>query len=58
MDFAGAADHMIRLKESEKRYKYLDLARELKKKQWNIKVTVITIVIGAQFSHQRFATRN
>ena len=27
-------------------YKYLDLTRELKK-QWNLKVTIIPIVIGA-----------
>ena len=36
MDFA---DQRIKLKESEKKDKYLDLARELKK-LWNIKVTV------------------
>ena len=35
-----------KLKECEKRDKYLDLARELKK-LWNIKVTIIPIVIGA-----------
>ena len=40
------ADHRIKLKECEKRDKYLDLARELKK-LWNIKVTIIPIVIGA-----------
>ena len=34
------------MKESEKRYKYLDLARGLKK-LWNMKVTVIPMVIGA-----------
>ena len=34
------------LKESEKKDKYLDLTRELKK-QWNTKVTIIPIVIGA-----------
>ena len=33
-------------KESEKKYKYLDLARELKK-LWNMKVTIVPIVIGA-----------
>ena len=32
--------------ESENKDKYLDLARELKK-LWNMKVTVIPIVIGA-----------
>ena len=33
MDFAVSADHRVKFKESEKRDKYLDLARELKKKQ-------------------------
>ena len=46
VDFAVPADHRIRLKECEKRDKYLDLARELKK-LWNMKVTIIPIVIGA-----------
>ena len=31
VDFAVPADHIINLKESEKKDKYLDLARELKK---------------------------
>ena len=39
VDFAVPADHRINLKECEKRNKYLDLARELKK--------LIPIVIGA-----------
>ena len=34
------------IKERNKRDKYLDLARELKKKMWNVKMTVIPIVIG------------
>ena len=46
VDFAVPAVHRIKLKECEKRDKYLDLARELKK-LWNIKVTIIPIVIGA-----------
>ena len=46
VDFAAPADHRIKLKECEKRDKYLDLARELKK-LWNMKVTIIPIVIGA-----------
>ena len=46
MDFAIPADHRIKLKESEKKDKYLDLARELKT-LWNMKVTIIPIVIGA-----------
>ena len=37
VDFAVPADHRIKLKESEKKNKYLDLARELKK-LWNMKV--------------------
>ena len=45
VDFAVPADHGIKLKEWEKRDKYLDLARELKK-LWNMKVTIIPIVIG------------
>ena len=45
MDFAVPADHWIKLKECEKRDEYLDLARELKK-LWNMKVTIIPIVIG------------
>ena len=46
VDFAVPADHRVNLKESEKKDKYLDLARELKK-LWNMKVTIILIVIGA-----------
>ena len=42
MDFAVPADHRVKLKESEKRDKYLELARELKKKTNN--VTVIPVV--------------
>ena len=37
VDFAVPADHKIKLKECEKKDKYLDLARELKK-LWNMKV--------------------
>ena len=36
----------MKLKESEKKDKYLDLANELKRR-WNMKVTIIPIVIGA-----------
>ena len=45
MDFAVLADHRVKLKESEKRDKYLDPAKELKK-LWNMKVTVIPIIIN------------
>ena len=48
VDLAVPADHRIKLKECEKKDKYLDLARELKKKKlWSMKVTIIQIVIGA-----------
>ena len=46
VDFAVPADHRLKLKEYENRDKYLDLARELKK-LWNMKVTIIPIVIAA-----------
>ena len=46
VDFAVSADHRIKLKECEKKDKYLDLARELKK-LWNMKVSIVPIVIGA-----------
>ena len=46
VDLAVPPDHRIKLKECEKKDKYLDLARELKK-QWNMKVTIVSIVIGA-----------
>ena len=46
MVIAVPADHRVKLKENEKKDKYLDLAGELKK-LWNMKVTIIPIVIGA-----------
>ena len=46
MNFAVPADHRLKLKESEKKDKYLELARELKK-LWNMKVTIIPFGIGA-----------
>ena len=45
MDFAITADQRVKIKEIEKRGKYLDLVRELRK-LWNMRVTVIPIVIG------------
>ena len=44
--FAVPADHRVKLKESEKNDKYLDLTRALKK-LWNMKVTFLPIIIGA-----------
>ena len=46
MDFSVPADHRIKLKKSEKKDKYLDHGMELKK-LWNMKVTIIPVVIGA-----------
>ena len=46
VDFAVPTDHRVKLKESEKKNKYLNLVRELKK-LWNMKVMFIPIVIGA-----------
>ena len=46
MDFAVPGDHRIKLKESEMKNKYLDLARELKK-LWNMLGTIIPIMIDA-----------
>ena len=37
----------MKIKESEKRDKLVDFARELKKKTSNMNVTVITVLIGA-----------
>ena len=45
MTFAVPADHRVKLKVSEKKDKYLDLARQLKN-LWNMKVTIILIVTG------------
>ena len=46
VNFAVSAKDGVELKESEKKDKYLDLARELKKKLRNRKVTVIPIMTG------------
>ena len=46
MDFALSADHRVHMKEKEKKDKFLNLARE-PKKLWNVKVTMLPIVIGA-----------
>ena len=45
MNFAVQADHWVKLKESEKRDEYQDLARELKK-LWDRKGMVMPILIG------------
>ena len=49
MDFAVSAGHRVKMKETEKRDKYLDLARELKN-LLNIKVMEILTVVGALYT--------
>ena len=46
MNFVVPANHRVNLKECEKSVKYIDLAKELKK-LWNIKLTIMPIVIVA-----------
>ena len=46
VDVALPANHSVNQKEREKGDEFLELARKLKK-VWNMKVTVISIVIGA-----------
>ena len=46
VDFAVFADHRVKLKESEKSCLYIDLGLRTEK-LWNMKGTVIPIVIGA-----------
>ena len=46
VDFTFLADNKVKIKESEKRDKYLNLSRELRK-LWNMRVAVMPIVIGA-----------
>ena len=46
VNFAVSVDHRVKLKENEKKDKYFDFARELKK-LWNMKVMVIPIIICA-----------
>ena len=43
MDFVFPADHRVKIKEKKKIEKYLEIARE---QNWNMKVTVVLIVIG------------
>ena len=45
MDFAVLVNHRVKIKEIEKRDKYLDLARVLKK-LWNMKVIMTPAVNG------------
>ena len=45
-ELAVSAENRVKIKEIEKRDKCLDLARELRK-PWNMRVIMITILIGA-----------
>ena len=45
VDFAILVDHSVKMKESKKIKKYLDLARELDK-MWNMRVVVIPIIVN------------
>ena len=54
MDFVVPADPRVKLKESEKRNKYLDLARERKKKHEGDGDTNCNWY--ARYSHKRFGT--
>ena len=46
MDVAVSVDHRVKIEENEKIIKFLEIARELKKKLWKRQVTVILIVFG------------
>lgn len=46
-EISVSADHRLKLKDSEKLAKYLDIVRELKKKIKNIKTIIVTTVIIA-----------
>ena len=56
VDIAFPTDHEVKLKEREKRERYQDLASELKR-LWNMKVTVIPIVVGALRTISKGLTR-
>ena len=55
MDFAVAADHRVKLTESEKRDKYPDLARELKKTLVHESDGDTNCNWSARYSHQKLA---
>ena len=46
MDFAVPVDHRVKIKETQKRDRYLDLDRKVWK-LWKIRVTVIPILVDA-----------
>ena len=58
MDFAVTADHKIKLKESEKKDKYLDLVRELKKTMEHESDDYTNRDSGIRYSKYRTNKRN
>ena len=50
------ANHIEKIKESEKRVKYLDFAREVRK-LWNVSVMVIPIVCGGLGKIHKYLVR-
>ena len=57
VDFIVPSDRWVKLKENEKKDKYLDLARELKK-LWKMKMTFKTIVIILLVKSPRYYLRD
>ena len=43
VDFSVSAEHRLKVRESEKSDKYMDVAKSL----WNMKITAIPIIVGA-----------
>ena len=58
MDLAVSSDHTAKLKESEKKYKYLDLARELKKAVEHENDGCINCNWCFWYSHQRISKKD
>ena len=57
MDFAVPADHRVKLKESEKKDKYLDLARDLKKTVEHERDDYLNCNKCSWYSYQRIDTK-
>ena len=57
VNFAVPANYRVKLKESEKRYKYVDLARELKNTMTHESDGDTNSKWRVRYSHQRFGTR-
>ena len=58
MNFAVLADHRVKLKESEKKDEYLDLARELKRTVEHERDGYTNCNWCSWYSHQRIDTMN